>query len=244
MRFVFRKPSAHGTLDANPGELRIEPRDDGEPGRRALAESVLRAGPTVLVGDAAGPFDTIVLPPDPSLDDMLAATIVERVLAGAAVPDGIAAFAQYAALVREGLRPGKVALDNSLEGIYLAILTTAGEDLPIAEVADRFLEGWSRLATAILQAAQARKDPFTESFLEDDLNFARERAFLAGDAEVYRHDVSRGERWVVRLPDGPPTACALILRNAAQFSRPGHALLNGATTWKISSWGSSWHAVG
>ena len=212
MEIVFRKQDPPELSQAGPGELLITAVRTCPTDRRAFAMLALEQGIEAFAGGEQDEVQRIVAPADPTLDDMLAAAILERLLAGVTVSDGMARFAQYAALVREGLRPGKVPLDVSLEGVYLAILTSAGEDLTDAEVGARFLAGWSRLAAAILQAAEDGIDPFAESFLENDATFARERAFLGRDEEVYRQDVSRGERWIVRLPGGPPNASGLLLR--------------------------------
>jgi hypothetical protein len=212
MRILFRKPGPSGVIKAEAGEVCLAPAECAGGRRRAVAESVLRGGSAVLSSDGAVAAECLVLPADPTLDDMLAAVIAERMLTGGAVPDGMARFARYAALVREGLRPTEIPLKSSLEGIYLAILTTAGDDLTDAAIAERFLEGWSRLAATVLRAAEAGKDPLSDPFLENGPDFGRERAFLARDEEVYRQDVARGERWIVSLPDGPPTASGLVLR--------------------------------
>ena len=82
--------------------------------------------------------------------------------------------------------------------------TAAGPDLTDPEAARRFLEGWSRMAGRIWQAIEAGHDPFTTPLFAAGAEFARERTFLSHDQEVYRQDVQRGERWLVRLPDGPP----------------------------------------
>jgi hypothetical protein len=148
MRIRFRKPKPGGAIETEAGEVCLAPADRQGSRRRAVAEAVLHGdSPALSSGDAAA--ECLVLPADPTLDDMLAATIAERMLSGGAVPNGMARFARYAALVREGLRPAEIPLKSSLEGIYLAILTTAGDGLTDAEVAERFLEGWSRLAAAI-----------------------------------------------------------------------------------------------
>jgi hypothetical protein len=213
MRYVFRKPAAQGRTDSQPGEFHIESASGGMQ-RRALAELVLRSDPAAMWGDRTEPIDCLVLPADPTLDDMLAALIAERMLTGGPVPDGMARFAHYAALVREGLRPAEFPLKASLEGVYLAILSTAGEDLTGRRDRPPVL-GWL-VAFGCRGLASGRSRNRSRSCpvaaWRTTADFVRERAFLARDQEVYRQDVARGERWIVSLPDGPPTASGLVLR--------------------------------
>ena len=119
----------------------------------------------------------------------------------------------YTAIARGGLRPGKFPLEVSLEGIFLAIRGEAGADLTDPEANKRFLDGWSRMSASIMHAAEQAVDPFTTPFLADEPEFARERAFLASDQQVYRQDVARGERWLVGIDGGPPMASGLLLRS-------------------------------
>ena len=51
-----------------------------------------------------------------------------------------------------------------------------------------------------------------QNFSSDAADFARERTFLAKDRDVYTQDVLRGQRWMVKIPGGPPKASALVLR--------------------------------
>jgi hypothetical protein len=178
--------------------------------RRDLALFVLTHEPATLV-QAPGAARRIVLQADPTLDDMLAASFLMRRLQGQELPRAAAAFARYAAIAREGMQPGVVPLEASLEGIFLAIRNAAGDDLTLPATAARFLEDWRRMLRVVLGASMAGLDPFTTPLFADGPGFARERAYLVRDHDVYRQDVLRGERWVVRLPDGPPEGSALIL---------------------------------
>ncbi|MGA3067196.1 MAG: hypothetical protein ABSF29_10150 [Tepidisphaeraceae bacterium] len=181
--------------------------------RRDLGAYVVTRGIPGLV-QGSGPIKKIVIPCDttrPTLDDMLAASFVQRLIEGAGIPAGAATFAKYAALAREGLQPGDMPLDSSMEGIFLAIRNDAGNDLTDPTTAAQFLSDWDRVAQTILRAADAGKDPFVSNLFGESSQFARERAFLKKDETVYREDVRRGQQWIVHLPGGPPTSAMLLL---------------------------------
>jgi hypothetical protein len=206
MEIVFRDLSSSG---ATPGEILIRPDDLADEGRRDLATLVVTKGLKGLAhGD--GPPRRIVVSADPTLDDLLAASFAERLVSGGTLPPGAAAFARYAALAREGLHPGDAPPAESIEGVFLAQRNAHGEDLDSPSVGQRFLADWRRTAAALLLAAEKGVDPF-HARLCGGPEFARERAFLAKDREVYRQDVLSGERYVVRIPGGPPEASALVL---------------------------------
>jgi hypothetical protein len=212
MEIVFRVPAAAGGMDLGPGEVGVTAPADAGPSPLALAELVLERGVAALPR-GEGPARCVVVPSDPALDDMLAAEIAARLMEEGEVPRaGLAALARYAALVREGLRPGTVPPEVSLEGVYLAVRTAASADLTDPETARRFRADWSRLADCLMRAAAEGGDPFSVSPCASGPEFARERAFLARDHEVYRSDVARGQRWDVRLSGGPPAAAGLLLR--------------------------------
>ncbi|MBX3459650.1 MAG: caspase family protein [Planctomycetes bacterium] len=158
-----------------------------------------------------GEPQTLVLPANPTLDDMLAAAILEARVEGKELPTALDGYARYAALVREGLRPGSAELAASPEGIFLAIRNAHGVQLK-EHVAAKFEHDARRMCKHLLACAAAGKDPFKDALFSDSPDFARERAFLAKDRDVYTQDVARGEKWLVKLPGGPPAASALILR--------------------------------
>lgn len=194
------------------GEIFIRPGGD-DAQRRDLAVIVATHGIDGLVHGAA-PFKRIVVPSDttrPTLDDMLAAAFVERLVENRPLPPSAAAFAKYAALAREGLQPGDTPLESSIEGIFLAIRNNGGE-LASPSAAARFIEDWRRMAQTLLDAAEAGKDPFGTDLFADSTHFARERAFLKKDKHVYGEDVRRGKQWLVQLPGGPPTSAMLALQ--------------------------------
>jgi serine/threonine protein kinase len=214
LTIVFRKLSESPLAAPRPGEVYLRPGRPEYRNRRELAALVLEHGVDVLERDP-GEAKCIVADVDatsPTLDDMLAASFAVRLLVGDTLPEGCRAFARYAAVVREGLRVHGAPLESSLEGIYLALRAAAGPDLTDPEAGARFREDWSRLVQAILRAAEAGQDPFTTLLFASGADFARERAFLTRDQEVYEQDLLRGERWLVALPGGPPEASGLLLR--------------------------------
>ncbi|NUO16138.1 MAG: caspase family protein [Planctomycetaceae bacterium] len=210
MKLALRK--LRGELTPAPGELILKPADAATRERRDIANLAVSQGPDAFLR-AAGEITTIVTSDDPTLDDLLAFEFVKLQLAGKPLPQAAAAFARYAGLAREGLRPSSVPLDQSLEGIYLAIRNAHGGDLAQPLAFSRFEGDWQRMAGHLLGAAGSGADPFKVSLFADAPEFARERTFLAKDHDVYLQDVLRGERWLIRIPGGPPSASALILRN-------------------------------
>src|SRR5437868_311348 len=120
MELVFRKISPAEALTAQPGEIYLLPAAADERGRRSLAKLVLERGVDGLLRGPGTP-ERLVIDAEPKLDDMLAATFAQRQLQGGALPAGCEAFARYTAELREGLRPASIPLEQSLEGIFLAI---------------------------------------------------------------------------------------------------------------------------
>lgn len=209
MKLALRK--LRGETTAAPAELIIKPADAATRERRDMAALAASAGPEAFIR-AAGEITTIITSEDPTLDDLLAFEFLKLQLAQKPLPKNAAAFARYAALAREGLRPSSVPLEQSMEGIYLAIRNAHGSDLTQSLTFAKFESDWARMAAHILAAAERGTDPFKEAIFADAADFARERTFLAKDHDVYTQDVLRGERWLVKIPGGPPSASALILR--------------------------------
>jgi hypothetical protein len=203
MEYLFRRFRTNDLPAPAPGEIHLRPRSPEPQAGRKLAQLAVEQGPSAfLAGD--GPVERLVIQADPTLDDMLAAAFIERLLAGAELPAGARAFALYAGHVREGLKTTSLPIKDSLEGIYLAIRNEAGGDLEQPDARARFLASWPRIAQVILQAAEAGRDPTTASLFEGDPHFDGARAYLAHDREVYAsQDVPGGQRWLMRLPDGP-----------------------------------------
>lgn len=212
MQLIFRRFSGDAIDPPAAGQVYIHHRCLLEQrGRRDLALLILEHG-TKFFPQGPGEPETLVLDADPTLDDLLAATFAMRLFAGQPLPDGSRAFARYAALVREGLRPGDMPIEVSLEGIFRWIRRVHGRDLAEPEAAQGFLRDWTRMAAVILRAAEAGMDPFTAHLFAPGDEFAREQLYLAGDHDKYRDDVLRGERWLVRLPGLPHEASGLVLR--------------------------------
>ena len=211
MRYAFRTLSPASVVEILPHELWLVPADRLRRDRRDLARLAIADGPQAFQ-HGAGDLSCLVVQSDPTLDDMLAATIIERSLEQQPIATGLARFAEYTALVREGLHPGGTPIDASLEGLYLAIRNLAGDDISDPATGDRFLKDWRGLAECIVQAAEQGIDPFQSPIAADRSEFLRHRTFLKDDHRVYRQDVARGERWIVHLPDGPPDSAALILK--------------------------------
>ncbi|HZZ28871.1 MAG TPA: SUMF1/EgtB/PvdO family nonheme iron enzyme [Pirellulales bacterium] len=212
MQLVLRHISAPEIGRSNLGELLICSQPDAANARRAFAELAFREGPSAFP-QGTEPIVAIVVSADPTLDDVLAAEFVQRQLAGEKLPAGCAGFASYAALNREALRPGNVSLETSLKGIFMALRQSAGPDLSVASAGAAFLARWRMLADRIIAAAQAGVDPFNSPFPATDIEFARERAFLKHDREVFAEDVRRGQVWPVQLPGAPRKSLGLYLRN-------------------------------
>jgi hypothetical protein len=192
------------------GELCVAPVDRNEPGARERSRrAVEHALAAFSKGD--GPIRRIVVPLDPTLDDMLAATFCAWLLAGRQLPAGAEKFARYAAMVRESLRPSSLPLEATLEGIFMAIRNISGEDLAEPAVAGKFTADWWRMSDRIMQAAVQNLDPLT-SRLFDDIEFARERTYLLNDHQVFLEDLARGETWTVELHGSKRQERAVLLR--------------------------------
>ena len=211
MQFTYRKIQRHAPPDVQEQQLWLVPVDESMRERRDLACLAVQQGPAAFL-QGGGALTEIVLQHDPTPDDMLAAVIVERQLQGEEIPPGIADYARYVQVAREGLRPGTVPVEVSLEGVHSALRTLAGRDLTDAATASKFTRDWRQLADCIFHAAGQGVDPFQTSIVADNVDFARPRAFLQEDRKVYQQDVERGERWIVSIPDGPPKASGLLLR--------------------------------
>ena len=211
MEFVFRRFPADGAPDVAEHELWLLPEDEATRKRRDLARVACETGAEAFLR-GSGPIREIYIQHDPTLDDMLAAFLIERRLSGATVPQGTAAFCEYARIAREGRRPGSVPIEVSLEGMHAALRNLAGENLSDDLSGSEFIRQWRVLAERIFAAAEAGTDPFQTSIVADDAAFACPRSYLQDQKKVYRQDVENGERWIVRLPGGPPRASGLMLR--------------------------------
>ena len=171
MKLLFREISKPSATPPGAGELYIHPSSPELQHRRDLAMLVVQQGLACL-RQGAGPIETIVVRADPTLDDLLAAAFAGELLAGRPLPKAAEAFARYAALVREGLTHGAVSLEVSMQGIFKAIRTAAGNDLTSPEAGQQFAADWARMARPILQAAESGQDPFATSPFAEGSEFA------------------------------------------------------------------------
>lgn len=231
MEFVFRKLSPAGPAEVQPGEVYLVPKDPAQRGRRDLAQFVLEHGYAGLLAGPA-PLLRLVLDVDPKLDDMLAATFVQHQLDGQPLRPGCQAFARYAAILRDGVRPASFPLEQSLEGVYLAMRSQVEKPLSDPDTALAFLADWRRLANVIFESVDRHEDPFAAALFSQGAidersysmrsinrgaggasgtDFTRELLFLAEDLDVYRQDFLKGESWQVRLPGSAAPSPALLL---------------------------------
>jgi hypothetical protein len=210
---VIFHPFRHSDRGALPdGVLELVPAPPESADRRDMAQFVYWHG-LARLRKGEGEVRQIVMPTQPTFDDMLALEFVKRLLAGEPLPQGARLLAKYAKEARAGeLHHAEIPVERSIKGIYLAVRHLDGDDLNDPAVAQRFCENWARMGKRVMQAAEEGLDPYTTP-LFDDAEFALERAYLARDREVYRHDVRRGERWTVALPDAPGMSSALLLRS-------------------------------
>jgi hypothetical protein len=251
MQLVFRKFSSGAMPAPAPGEIHVRMDPGRAPEGQGIACAVREHGLEVLPR-GSGPIERLVIDvalTHPTLDDMLAASFAEQLLRGERLPSGCKVFAEYAAAIRKGLRPADLPPGDSLEGIFLAIRNAAGKDADLTDpqVGERFRKDWARLAACILRAAEQGINPLTTSLFAGQPEFMQERAFLLRDREVYRQDVLRGERWLVRLPGGPAQASGLFLRHPTSLFFPhwsrtdrdapaGGAYLLLAVNWGEGVW--------
>jgi hypothetical protein len=209
MPFLFRNLRRTDPPPAT-GECHVAPPHQGD---RCLARLVLDRGPEAMPCGAK-PITTIVIKADPTLDDMLAATIVAVQIGDKPLPAGLRPFVEYAAVVRQGLSPGTtVPLERSLAGLYKAMRWKHG-DLTEADHGRRFADDWNRLAAVVFAHAADGLDPFVEFPLPSWL-FGDDQRFLTGDRDLYLRDKLAGETWTVVIPDEGPAAMrrpALLLR--------------------------------
>ncbi|HZU37354.1 MAG TPA: caspase family protein, partial [Gemmataceae bacterium] len=211
MEYEFRPFAPAQPLVPAPGELHLRPHAPNHPQARSLALLAVEEGPEAFV-HGEGPIQRIIIQPDPTLDDMLAATFLEYCLTTGTLPTGAGAFARYSHLARRGLKPGSLPLAESLAGVYLAIRYEGGHDLAEPAARARFLLGWSRMARRIVKAAETCQNPLTTALFTGSPEFAEAQAFLAHDGSVYEHqDVARGQSWLVRIPGGPRQAVPGLL---------------------------------
>jgi hypothetical protein len=215
---IFPRPEGQNSAEVEAASSTDVPRC---PSQGSNASAIQQGGAALevvelessAVNSMLGRVHTCLVPLDPTLDDMLAASFVEQLASGGELPAGARAFADYAALARAGLRPGNVPLTESMEGIYLAIRNAGKGDLSDPATAATFFARWREFVELLLAAAAEGRDPYATSLVADTIAFRGEQLYLAADLALYQQDVERGERWNVSLLGGPPRASALLLRH-------------------------------
>lgn len=228
-----------------PGEIYVLAADHNDPAARQRSLHVLEHGVAGLP-QGAGPIQRIVVPLDPTLDDLLAATFCSRLLGGEPLPVGAKVLAEYAESARAGLNLSDLPPDSTIEGIFMAIRNVSGEDLGKPPTANRFVADWWRVSDRLMQAADSGVDP-RKTKLFDDVAFADQRKYLAGDHKVFLEDVAAGEVWKVTLPGRAATSRALVLRHPISlifkyfarsdtFAPGGKAFDLMAVQWGPSEW--------
>jgi hypothetical protein len=192
-------------------ELLVLPRDPADADRLDMACLALEKGPDGFVR-GEGEVRRVVVKIEPTLDDMLAALLLEQRLAGQPLAKAWA-FAHYAAAVRRGVRPAPntVAVADSPEALFLVLRQQAGDHLTEAATALRFAQGWRKMAAVLLPALERGADPHKEVVFADRPEFAAERRFLQADRDNYLRDRHRGRRWWLRLPGTRGRVSALYL---------------------------------
>jgi hypothetical protein len=213
MQLDFRLLSSNGAVPAAPGELLLRPAFPEDAGRLDFAALALEKGEAAFLR-GTGPIERLVVSVDPTLDDMLAALIVQRGREGTAIPCA-EAFARYTATHRQGVRPSdRVPLEQSLEGMFEAIRHDAGDPLSDPVRASRFLRNWARMAGVLWAAMKRGADPHREVIFGEDTPFEKERQFLNKDraAAVYERDRAAGMEWMVHLPGHAEPVAGLLLR--------------------------------
>ncbi len=178
----------------------------------------LFADPGAAICRGPGPLTAIIVGfgnTGPTLDDMLATTLLRLHLRGEAPPPGLEAFARFAARLRKGFRGAsrEIRLDRSLDGLYLETCRVWDADRPPAEPEAKqraFLASWAAIERAILAEARAGADPATWTFAADD--FPEQVRRLDEDALLYGLDKDKGERFWVTLPGRAERVAGLLLR--------------------------------
>ncbi len=154
--------------------------------------SLLEQGRESLVFGEGTP-ERILIPVDdiaPTLDDMLAVSLLRNKLRRRKTPRGLTRFVAYAAAADPGQRPGPQPLERSLLGMFLAIrqLEPWGvESFSDGDRAARFLSDWLVLEKAIFQAAAAGSCPSSALLFEGEENFPL-RMRLLDDRAAYEND--------------------------------------------------------
>ena len=228
------------------GELHIVPANP----RGSRFQLTLRALDTGLdyFRRGAEPIECIVIPADPTLDQMLAATVITERVAGRELPREVP-LAYYADLLTHGHIPATdLPTEESIEGMFAHFRHAASDPLTDPDLAAKFLQGWQKLETVLRPALfDPSIDPFQQSLFANRHDFEVERAYLSQDRIIYERDVANGESWRIQLPgeSGPLPALYLHDPQSMMFKRwartdpeapgaPGYRFL--AVRWQQRDW--------
>jgi hypothetical protein len=246
MEIAFRRFLPEEPDVAPADELHVRPRPGKDVHRIDMACLALERGVDGFV-HGEGPLVRLVVKIEPTLDDMLAALLLQEERAGRK-PAGAGPLAHYAAAVRRGVRPAPaIPLEDSPEALFLALRQDAGRSLQDETTPTRFLQGWEKMAAVLRPALDAGTDPHQKSLFADRPEFTAERAFLRKDHEVYQRDVTGARRWWLYIPGAPAPVPAVYLRDPQstvfQFwarqdprapGRAGYGFL--AVSWPKGDW--------
>jgi hypothetical protein len=205
----FRTQECMKSSQPGVGELFI--RQNEAAGRRELALQALKDGSQFPRDEGA--CTRLIVQDHPTLDDMLAASVILRKLSNKEIHSNVLHFARYAGLVREGITPTTFSPENTLEGMFSAIRACQGEDLSSPANARVFLQLWQQMENVIFDAAQSGLNPFAVEIPFPAAEFARERAYLANDQRLYEADKGNGEEMFVQLPGRKDDVPALLLKS-------------------------------
>src|SRR5262245_16199788 len=168
MEIVFKSFMPSDPRTAPPGELHLRER---VPAANHQFEGLIEIALDQEKGlngfvRGEGSIQRIVIRLDPSLDDMLAALVVQELLENRSAPQA-KALADYAVALRKGVRPSsKVPFHDSPHAIFRAIRNLANRNpddrLDDPETAGRFLAGWERMARKFREAFAANRDPLKD----------------------------------------------------------------------------------
>jgi hypothetical protein len=186
-------PAARLLAPPGKGEVLVCPQPAQKSAPVALSRQVLRDGPFSLP-HGGPPIVSILCPPAPCLDDLLAAYLSSLLAtAGAVPPPSADLLCEYAAHLREGLLPGTVPPERSLAGTYLALMELHRDQPQL------LVSRGVHLLRAALAAVQSKKSLLNDDLFSADEYLSRERTYLAMDRTRYVRDRDAGQRFHVRI---------------------------------------------
>ena len=174
-----------------PGELYVMAADRNQP-EAWVRSQYLVENSLAAFQKGEGDVRRVVVPLDPTLDDMLAATFCAWLLAGRKLPAG---RREVRAVRGDGARrpaPLQAAAGSHAGRRVHGHPQYFGRGPVRPETAARFVADWWRMSDRIMPAAAEGLDPRTVT-LFDDLEFSREQTYLADDHKVFLNDLAHGE---------------------------------------------------